>query len=74
MGYCIHRRESFAARIARLTPFPSLSYAPARIAVAWSGSEGLGLLAGQLAWLAAAAALCLAVYARGRAKLTSQGG
>ncbi len=64
----------WASRIARLSPFPALSYAPARTLVAWDPRGALGLLANQAAWTAAAAGLCLLVYARGRAKLTSQGG
>jgi ABC-2 type transport system permease protein len=63
-----------ASRIARWTPFPALSYAPARIMVAFSPSEAGGLLAFQAAWLAASWAACLALYARGRRALSSQGG
>jgi len=72
----------WASRIVRWTPFPALSYAPARIAAAWQAEGGAagaatgaaGLLGLQAAWIAVAALLCLAVYDRGRAKLTSQGG
>lgn len=63
----------WASRIASWTPFPAISYASARIAVA-PDTDAARLLALQAAWVAAAFLLCLAVYGRGRAKLTSQGG
>jgi ABC-2 type transport system permease protein len=65
---------SWASRIVRWTPFPSLSYAPARIAVAFEPGPASRLLGAQAAWTAAAAAACLLLYSRGRSKLTSQGG
>ncbi len=63
-----------AAAAARWTPFPYLSWAPARIAVAWEPREALGLLAAQAAWTAAAALLCRGVFAAGRGKITVNGG
>ncbi len=62
------------AAAARWTPFPYLSWASARIAVAWSPGEGLRLLALQAAWTAAAALLCRWVFAAGRGKITVNGG
>jgi ABC-2 type transport system permease protein len=59
---------------AKWTPFPYLSWAPARIAVAWEPGEGLRLLAFQAAWTAAAALLCRGVFAAGRGKITVNGG
>ena len=59
---------------AKWTPFPYLSWAPARIAVAWEPGEGLRLLALQAAWTAAAALLCRGVFAAGRGKITVNGG
>jgi ABC-2 type transport system permease protein len=57
------------------TPFPALSYVPARIFVAWQGTAaGLGLLGFQLVWLVLAALLCQGIYALGRARLTVNGG
>jgi ABC-2 type transport system permease protein len=64
----------WASRIVWWTPFPALSYAPARIMVAFSPLSALRLLALQAAWTAGAWALCLAVYDHGRRKLSSQGG
>ncbi len=63
-----------AAAAARWTPFPYLSWAPARIAVAWEAREALPLLAAQAAWTAAAALLCRVVFAAGRGKITANGG
>jgi len=63
-----------ARSVARWTPFPYLSWAPARIAVAWDPAEALGLLAAQAAWTAAAALLCKAVFSAGSRKITVNGG
>jgi ABC-2 type transport system permease protein len=63
-----------ARRIAAFTPLPSLAYAPARIAVAASPGEALGLMAAQAAWAAAAYALCLLVFAKARRNLGVNGG
>lgn len=64
-----------ARRIAVWTPFPSISYAPARLASAWPGDGAAAALMGtQLAWIAASALLCQAIYALGRARLTVNGG
>ena len=63
-----------ASAAARWTPFPYLSWAPARIAVAWDSREALLLLAAQAAWTVAAALLCRAVFAAGRGKITANGG
>jgi ABC-2 type transport system permease protein len=60
--------------VARWTPFPYLSWASARIAVAWSAPEALFLLAEQGAWVLAAALLCRAIFAAGRGKITVNGG
>jgi len=64
-----------ARRIAAWTPFPSMSYAPARIVSSWpGGGAALSLIASQLAWLAAAVLLCQAAYRLGRSRLTVNGG
>jgi ABC-2 type transport system permease protein len=63
-----------ARRLALFTPLPSLSYAPARIAVAASLPEALRLLAFQAAWIAGAAALAGLVFHRGRRRIAIQGG
>ncbi len=64
-----------ARRIAAWTPFPSMSYAPARILSSWPGdAAALSMIALQLAWAAAAVLLCQAVYSLGRARLTVNGG
>jgi len=63
-----------AQGIAHWTPFPYLSWAPARIAVAWNPATAFGLLAAQAAWTAAAALLCKAVFCAGRSKITVNGG
>ncbi len=63
-----------AARIAVWTPFPYLSYAPARMAVAFSFTEALSLLARQGIWAAAALCLARAVFASGSRRLSVNGG
>ncbi|MBL8965385.1 MAG: ABC-2 family transporter protein [Spirochaetaceae bacterium] len=63
-----------ARAVAVFTPFPSLSYAPARIAVAATGSEALRLVAAQVLWLAGAVALANLVFRAARGKLAVQGG
>jgi ABC-2 type transport system permease protein len=61
--------------VAWWTPFPSMSYVPARLFSAWPGDAGAGeLLAYQAAWVAFSALLCHCVYALGRDKLTVNGG
>ena len=56
------------------TPFPSLSYAPARIAVAAGPAEGAKLVAVQAAWLLGAVLLCETVYRLARKNLSVNGG
>jgi ABC-2 type transport system permease protein len=63
-----------ARRIALLTPFPSMSWAPARIMVAATPGEALGIIGAQLGWLAFAIAVCALVFRAGRTRLTVQGG
>ena len=63
-----------AARLARLTPFPYLSYAPARIMVAYSPGEAWSLVAAQALWLALAVALARAVFSFGSRRLSVNGG
>ncbi len=65
---------AIAQRLAWFTPFPSIAYAPARIAVAYTPHEALRLAGLQAAWLLASALLCKAVFALGRSRLTVQGG
>jgi ABC-2 type transport system permease protein len=64
-----------AQRVAWYSPFPAMSYVPARIFAAWQGGEAaLGLLGFQLAWVAIAASACQGVYALARSRLTVNGG
>jgi ABC-type uncharacterized transport system, permease component len=64
-----------AQRVAWCSPFPAISYAPARLFAAWRGSgDAVALLGYQALWLALAAGLCQGVYALGRNKLTVNGG
>lgn len=56
------------------TPFPWLSYAPARILAAWEPGRALALLGAQAAWLAVALGACSAIFALGKGRVTSQGG
>ncbi|HTX73143.1 MAG TPA: ABC-2 family transporter protein [Rectinemataceae bacterium] len=62
-----------AQRLAWLTPFPLLSYAPARIAIAFD-HQSARLLIIQAAWLVGAAALCRLLFGVGRRMISSQGG
>ncbi len=63
-----------AKAVALWTPFPWMSWAPGRIAVAFQPGQTLRFLAAQAAWTAAAALLCRAVFAAGRKKITVNGG
>jgi ABC-2 type transport system permease protein len=64
-----------ARRAAWLTPFPAMSYAPAKLLAAWPGTGGaLGLLGYQAAWALLAALACQAIYALGRSRLRVNGG
>ncbi|OHD79222.1 MAG: hypothetical protein A3J97_08075 [Spirochaetes bacterium RIFOXYC1_FULL_54_7] len=62
------------AAIAIWTPFPYLSYAPARIFVAFSWAEAGSLITRQLIWWAIAATLAKAVFARGSRRIAMNGG
>jgi ABC-2 type transport system permease protein len=59
---------------ALITPFPYLSYVPARIAVAFEGARSWALIGGQCAWIAALVLVSGAVFARGIRKTSIQGG
>lgn len=63
-----------AQAVAAWTPFPSLSYAPARIAVAAGIPEGLRLVAVQVVWLLGAVILCEAMYRLARRNMSVNGG
>jgi len=63
-----------AAGIAVWTPFPYLSYAPARIAVAFSLPEALSLMGRQALWVIAAMALARSVFQAGSRRLSVNGG
>jgi len=63
-----------ARRIAVWTPFPYVSYAPARIAVAFSYGEALSLLGRQLVWIGIAIALARGVFVLGSRRLAVNGG
>jgi ABC-2 type transport system permease protein len=57
------------------SPFPAISYVPARLVASWQGwGEAAGLLGFQLLWLAIAALGCEAIYAAGRRRLSANGG
>lgn len=63
-----------AASIAVWMPFPYLSYAPARIAVAFSMSEASSLVMRQLVWVIMAFILAKIIFARGSRRLSLNGG
>ncbi|MDX9899614.1 MAG: ABC-2 family transporter protein [Spirochaetia bacterium] len=63
-----------AASIAVWTPFPYLSYAPARIAVAFSFAEASSLVMRQLVWVIVAFILAKIVFAHGSRRLSLNGG
>jgi ABC-2 type transport system permease protein len=63
-----------AARLAVWTPFPYLSYAPARIMVAFSPAEALSLVARQALWVIVALVLARVVFAAGSRRLSVNGG
>jgi ABC-2 type transport system permease protein len=64
-----------AQGVAWCSPFPAMSYAPAKLLSSWPGSEGeLAILGYQGAWAIAAALLCQGIYASGRSRLTVNGG
>jgi len=56
------------------TPLPSLSYAPARIAVAATPGQAAALVGAQCAWLAASVLLCRVLFGAGKSKIAIQGG
>jgi ABC-2 type transport system permease protein len=60
--------------IALWTPFPYLSYAPARIFVAFSWAQAGSLIARQLIWLVVAVALAKLVFALGSRRIAMNGG
>jgi ABC-2 type transport system permease protein len=62
------------AFIARFTPFPYTTYAPARIAVAFAPKEALTLLGLQACWLAGAVLLARGVFALGSRRVAINGG
>ena len=62
------------AALAIWTPFPYLSYAPARIFVAFSWAEAGSLIARQLIWLLVAVLLAKAVFALGSRRIAMNGG
>ncbi|NLG25473.1 MAG: ABC transporter permease, partial [Clostridiales bacterium] len=59
---------------ARLLPFSYVTWAPARLFVAFSWERFFQVMPVQLIWTAAAAALALALYRAGARRLTVQGG
>jgi ABC-2 type transport system permease protein len=61
-------------KLAWCTPLPSLSYAPARIAVAATPAQTASLIGIQCAWLAASLLLCRLVFGAGKSKIVIQGG
>ncbi len=63
-----------AARLSLWTPFPYLSYAPARLLVAFSWEEAARLIGGQLAWIALGMALARGTFALGSRRVALNGG
>ncbi|TFG83091.1 MAG: hypothetical protein E4H20_06280, partial [Spirochaetales bacterium] len=63
-----------AARAALWTPFPYLSYAPARIAVAFTWAEAGSLVLRQGAWVLAAMILARGIFAAGSRRIALNGG
>jgi ABC-2 type transport system permease protein len=61
-------------RAALWTPFPSLSYSPARIMVAATPRDCAVLLGWQLAWLAFGLVLSQLIFRAGHSKISIQGG
>ncbi len=59
---------------ARLSPFSSVAYAPARLAVAFEGRQALSILGVQLFWTIAAGLLASMIYRRGVKHVSVQGG
>ena len=65
---------SKVARIAVWTPFPYISYAPARIAVAFSLPEALSLMGRQVLWVLLAMLVARSVFQAGSRRLSVNGG
>jgi len=63
-----------AARLSLWTPFPYLSYAPARLFVAFSWEEAARLIGGQLAWIALGMVLARGTFALGSRRVALNGG
>ncbi len=63
-----------AARLAVWTPFPYLSYAPARVFVDFSWSEALSLMGRQALWIAVGMVLARAAFAAGSRRVALNGG
>lgn len=63
-----------ARLVARFTPFPSLTWAPARLAVAPLAESPIAIIGVQAAWLLAAFLVCRAIFAAARAKISVNGG
>jgi len=63
-----------AARLALWTPFPYLSYAPARIFVDFSWVEAVSLISRQAVWLVLAVVLARVVFALGSRHVSMNGG
>jgi ABC-2 type transport system permease protein len=61
-------------RIALWTPFPYISYAPARIFVAFEVANALRLLAIQVLWIGVGILIARLVFARGSRKIALNGG
>lgn len=59
---------------ARLLPFSSVAYAPARLAAAFSPGEAPAILGTQALWVIAAAGLAFFVFSRGVKHVSVQGG
>jgi ABC-2 type transport system permease protein len=63
-----------ARAILSWTPFPSITWAPARILVAWNGRQGMAILVIQAAWTVAAGFLCRLVFRSARERISINGG
>jgi ABC-2 type transport system permease protein len=65
---------AWTVRLVVWTPFPYLSYAPARIFVAFSWDEAWSLLLGQLVWIVLAVFLAKLIFAAGSRRISVNGG
>lgn len=63
-----------ARNLAQWTPFPSITYAPARIGVKFNIQEALQLMGFQILWILIIGLMARTVFSIGRRKIASNGG